>query len=148
MDRYRRTEDYVEMFIESLKNAKNLPYKIVRVKCPERKKLCRRKHGEIVVRKYDRKKNEFQLDYYGIHERGILFTYWQDAKTIKKFMMQSVKKRLITIPELRDTLVRDSYFRDHSIGLRFTETEMKIIGKRAKKKNLKVYDYLRLRALT
>ena len=147
-DRYRKVEDYVVMFVDSLKNPKNLPYKIVRFKCPDRKKICRKRHGEIVIKKYDRKQDQFLLDYYGVHERKVEFTFWQNIRTVKKFMLQSIKKRLITVPEIRKKLVRDSYFRDHLIGLRFTETEMRIIEKKAKKKNLKVYDYLRLRALT
>jgi len=141
-------EVYIDLFLETLQDPKKLPFKIVRNMCPERKKHCRKRHGEIIIKSYNPETKKFRLLYYAIHQTGIKYDYEQSHDTVKKFLLDSIKRNRLKLKLIRQILERGKTFRDNYIGLRFTNTESKIIKQNAKKKNMKVYTYLRFRALS
>src|SRR3990167_6816764 len=57
-------DEIIEMFIERLKNPKLLPIMIRTAKCPNRNNSCKKKHGEIKIESFDKKKlmNMMELD--------------------------------------------------------------------------------------
>ncbi len=155
MGNQRHLEDYIDLLVESFKQKKNLPYKIKSGRaCPDKneKKNCRKKHGEIIVKNYDRKQKKFHVFHYSIHNPKPVFDWWQDENTLKQMILKQTKKtsygkkplmRLIDIKKVLEKSVNPHRYRSEQIFTRVTPDEKELLIKMAKKKDQKVADYVR-----
>lgn len=152
----RHLEDYIDLLIESFKRNKNLPYTIKSgSSCPSKKKNCRKKHGEIVIKSYDRKEKKFHVFHYTIHEPKPVFDWWQDEIKIKEMILKQNKKlsygkkplmRLSDIKKILDK--NEKRYRNKYIIARITSEEKELLVVNAKKKGMKISDYIREKLLS
>ena len=147
----RKVDEYIDLLIESFKKNKNLPYSIKSgSSCPDKKKNCRKKHGEIIVKEYDRKQEKFNVLYYSVHTRKPVFVWWQEQKVLKEMILKTTKKfsygkkPLLRIKELKKILnKKENRWLSEIITIRTTKEEKKQLVSNAKKKDLKFSDYVR-----
>jgi len=143
-------EDYVDLLIESFKKNRNLPYKIKSGKsCPDKKKNCRKKHGEIIIKEYDKKQKKFHVYHYAIHNPKSVFDWWQEEKKIKELVMEQNKTvsygySLMRLLDIKKTLDKNTNrYRSENLQLRATVEEIELLRKNAKKNDMKFSDYIR-----
>lgn len=147
----RHLEDYINILIESFKRNKNLPYKIKSGSvCPSKKKNCRKKHGEIIIKNYDRKQKKFHVFHYSIHDPKPVFDWWQDEVKIKEMILKQNekmsygKKPLMRLLDIKKTLERNSKrYRSEEIRVRLTPEEKQTLVKYSNNKGMKLSDYVR-----
>ncbi len=147
----RHIEDYIDLLIESFKKNKNLPYKIkTGSSCPDKKKNCRKKHGEIIVKSYDRNQKKFHVFHYSIHNPKPVFDWWQDESKITEMVVKQNKKfgigkkpllRLLDIKKILDK--SENRYRSEKIDVRVTPEEKDQLKKSAKKKDMRIADFIR-----
>ncbi len=147
----RHLEDYIDLLLESFKKNKNLPYKIKSGKsCPDKKKNCRKKHGEIIVSEYDRKQKKFHVFHYAIHNPKPVFDWWQDELKLKEMILKQNQKvsygkkplmRLLDIKKVLDK--NEKRYRSERIEIRATPEEKELLRKIAKKNDTRLTDYIR-----
>lgn len=145
---YSQKKVIVELFVEAIKKRKLLPFKIPNKNCPDKKKSCKKHHGEIVVTNYDKKTQKFHLKYYGTHQKGLQFEYDQKKDFVIELITKQIvsRKRLITTNQLKKFAKLDltkSIYRKNQINLHFSDAEYASILRKASKKNLTVYDFCR-----
>lgn len=151
MGNKRHLEDYIDLLLESFRRNKNLPYKIKSGKsCPSKKKNCRKKHGEIVVKSYDRKEKKFHVFHYAIHNPKPVFDWWQDEIKLRQMILKQNKKLsygkkpLMRLLDIKRTLDKNANrYKSKRIYLRVTEEEKELLIKDAKKRDLKIADLIR-----
>ena len=151
MGNKRHLEDYIDLLLESFKKKKNLPYKIKSGKsCPSKKKNCRKKHGEIIVKEYDRKQKKFHVFHYAIHNPKPVFDWWQDEDKLKEMILTQNKKmsygkkplmRLLDIKKILDK--NEKRYRSERLEIRVTSEEKEFLRKNAMKNNARFTDYIR-----
>jgi len=147
----RHLEDYIDLLLESFRRNRNLPYKIKSGKsCPSKKKNCRKKHGEIVVKSYDRKEKKFHVFHYAIHNPKPVFDWWQDEIKLRQMILKQNKKLsygkkpLMRLLDIKRTLDKNANrYKSKRIYLRVTEEEKELLIKDAKKRDLKIADLIR-----
>jgi len=147
----RPAEQYVDLLIESFKRKRNLPYSIKSgSSCPDKKRNCRKKHGEIIVKEYDKQKKKFYVLYYSVHMRKPVFVYWQDKILLKEMILKTTKKfsigkkPLLRIKELKKILnKRQNRWLSQKIVIRITDDEKKKLITNSNKKGMKLSDYVR-----
>ena len=147
----RPAEEYVGLLIETFKKNRNLPYAIKSgSSCPDKKKNCRKKHGEVIVKEYDKKQKKFHVLYYSVHTRKPDFVWWQDQKTLKEMILKTTKKlsygrkHLLRIKELKKLLGSKKNRRlTEMIRIRLTILEKENLIAKSKKKDMKLSDYVR-----
>lgn len=147
----RHLEDYIDILVESFKRNKNLPYKIKSGSaCPSKKKNCRKKHGEIIIKKYDRKEKKFHVFHYTIHDPKPVFDWWQDELKIKEMILNQNKKMsygkkpLMRLIDIKKTLNHEGRnYLSERIEMRISLKEKEILRIIAKKKGMKISDYIR-----
>jgi len=151
--RITEIDSLVDLLVYSFKHGKNLPFLIKTKNCPTRKKYCKRHHGEIVVTEYKKDTNKFHCDYYGVHERKVIFQFDQSEDVLKKIFkkylrVQTKKNREKNEPLM---LVRDIKKIvgkiDRPIVQRFrvNKKERERLLTDAKKKDVSVGDFIRLK---
>jgi hypothetical protein len=151
--RITEIDSLVDLLVYSFKHGKNLPFLIKTKNCPTRKKYCKRHHGEIVVTEYKKDTNKFHCDYYGVHERKVIFQFDQSEDVLKKIFkkylrVQTKKNREKNEPLM---LVRDIKKIvgkiDRPIVQRFrvNKKEREKLLADAKKKDVSVGDFIRLK---
>lgn len=86
-------EEIIIQVIKLFKKNKGLPFSIRTKNCPDKKKYCRKKHGEIKIEKYDVKKKRFFLVYYSMHVAKPVFKHMMDEKLVKKMLIASMKQK-------------------------------------------------------
>lgn len=151
MGNKRHLEDYIDLLLESFRRNRNLPYKIKSGKsCPSKKKNCRKKHGEIVVKSYDRKEKKFHVFHYAIHNPKPVFDWWQDEIKLRQMILKQNKKLsygkkpLMRLLDIKRTLDKNANrYKSKRIYLRVTEEEKELLIKDAKKRDLKIADLIR-----
>jgi len=137
--------------IESFRRNKNLPYAIKSgSSCPDKKKNCRKKHGEIIVKHYDKKQKKFHVLYYSVHTRKPVFVWWQEEKVLKEMILKSTKKfsygkkPLLRIKELKKILdKKENRWLSENLRIRLTKNEKNSLREKAKKKDMKLSDFVR-----
>lgn len=146
----RHLEDYIDILIESFKRNKNLPYKIkTGSACPSNKKNCRKKHGEIIVKSYDRKEKKFHVFHYTIHDPKPVFDWWQTEEKIKEMILKQNtktsygKKPLMRLLDIKKTLDRNLSYRSKVIRVRVTPEEQESLREKSKKKDMNMSDFIR-----
>lgn len=147
----RHIEDYIDLLIHSFKKNKNLPYKIKSgSSCPDKKKNCRKKHGEIIVKSYDRVQKKFHVFHYTIHNPKPVFDWWQDESKIIEMILKQNKKfgigkkpllRLLDIKKILDK--SENRYRSEKIDVRVTPQEKDQLKKSANKKDMRTADFIR-----
>ena len=150
MGYYSKKEVIIEVFLQTLTKPKNLPYKIITNKYPNRKKNCRLHHGEIVITSWDKKTKKFRLKYFGTHEKGAE-QYDQPIDFVKKIILKQVnsKKKLINIATIKKRIeFSKSIERKFQINLHFSEIEWKKISSKSDKQNVTPYEYCRKKLLS
>lgn len=147
----RPADEYVDLLIDTFKKNRNLPYAIKSgSSCPDKKKNCRKKHGEVIVKQYDGKQKKFHVLYYSVHTRKPVFVWWQDQKTLKQMILKTTKKfsygkkPLLRIKELKKLIgnKKNRILSEH-IRIRTTIQEKENLIAKSKKKNMKLSDYVR-----
>lgn len=84
----------IDSFIERFKNNRLLPIIIHTVKCPSRKKTCRKRHGDIVLTRFDRTTGKFMVRFYATHKPELILETEQPPENIKTNIKKAIKKRL------------------------------------------------------
>ena len=82
--RISEIDSLIDLLIYSFKHGKNLPFLIKTKNCPSKKKYCKRHHGEIIITEYKKDANKFHCDYFGVHERKVIFEFDQSEVVLKK----------------------------------------------------------------
>lgn len=147
----RAVEEYIDLLIESFKRNKNLPYQIkTGSSCPDKKKNCKKKHGDIVVKEYDKNNGKFHVFHYAIHQTKSVFDWWQEEKVIKEIIKKSTikfsygKKPLLRIKELKKILNKNSNrWLNERLMIRMTTEEKKKLITNSKRNDLKLSEYVR-----
>jgi len=152
--RISQIDSLVDLLIYSFKHGKNLPFIIKTKNCPTRKKYCRRHHGEILVTEYKKDTNKFHCDYYGLHERNVIFEFDQSEEILKKIIKKYLRVRtkvdskksnepFLLIREIKKIVGKI----DRPIVQRFrvNKKERERLLADAKKKDVSVGDFIRLK---
>ncbi len=151
--RITEIDSLIDLLIYSFKHGKNLPFVIKTKNCPSKKKYCKRHHGEIVITEYKKDTNKFHCDYFGVHERKIIFQFDQSEdvlkKIIKKYVTTGIKQKrknnqtLLLVRDIKKIVGKI----DRPIVQRFRvnkkEREKLLVD--AKKKDISVGDFIRLK---
>ena len=151
--RITEIDSLIDLLIYSFKHGKNLPFLIKTKNCPTRKKYCKRHHGEIVVTEYKKDTNKFHCDYYGVHERKVIFQFDQSEDVLKKIFKKYLRVQTKNNREKNEPLmlVRDIKKIvgkiDRPIVQRFrvNKKEREKLLADAKKKDVSVGDFIRLK---
>ncbi len=151
--RITEIDSLVDLLVYSFKHGKNLPFLIKTKNCPTRKKYCKRHHGEIVVTEYKKDTNKFHCDYYGVHERKVIFQFDQSEDVLKKIFIKFLRVQTKNNREKNEPLmlVRDIKKIvgkiDRPIVQRFrvNKKEREKLLADAKKKDVSVGDFIRLK---
>jgi ABC-type multidrug transport system ATPase subunit len=151
--RISEIDSLVDLLIYSFKHGKNLPFLIKTKNCPTKKKYCKRHHGEIVVTEHKKDTNKFHCDYYGVHERNVIFQFDQSEDVLKKIFkkylrVQTKKNRqknepLMLVKDIKKIVGKI----DRPIVQRFrvNKKEREKLLADAKKKDVSVGDFIRLK---
>jgi len=124
-------DEIIEMFIERLKNPKLLPIMIRTAKCPNRNNSCKKKHGEIKIESFDKKKEVFVTSFYGIHDNNIVFQSEQTADHIRNNIKNAISKKLYDKQKLMNMMELDIE-RNRWVKIKLTDYEKIVLKKRAK----------------
>jgi hypothetical protein len=152
--RISQIDSLVDLLIYSFKHGKNLPFTIKTKNCPNKKKYCKRHHGEILVTEYKKDTNKFHCDYYGVHERKVIFQFDQSEEILKKIIKKYLRVRTKQNHSKSDEpflLIRDLKKIvgkiDRPIVQRFrvNSKERERLLADAKKKDVSVGDFIRLK---
>ena len=153
-ERKSEIDSLVDLLIYSFKQGKNIPFTIKTKNCPTKKKYCRRHHGEILVTNYKSDTNKFHCDYYGVHERKIIFEFDQSEDVLKKIIKKYLRLRtkddsiknnepFLLVRDLKKIVGKI----DRPIVQRFrvNDKERERLLADAKKKGISVGDFIRLK---
>lgn len=141
---------YIDLLIQSFKLQKLLPYSIrTGSSCPDKKKNCRKKHGEIIIKEFNPNNGKFHVYHYTVHNSKSVFDYWQEEKIVKEMILKSAKKfsygkrPLLRIKEIKKILKNQNIMLSDRVSVRCSHEEKDLLKSDAKKNNMKYSDYVR-----
>ncbi len=151
--RISEIDSLIDLLIYSFKHGKNLPFLIKTKNCPSKKKYCKRHHGEIIITEYKKDANKFHCDYFGVHERKVIFEFDQSEVVLKKIFNKYLRLQTKTNREKNEPLmlVRDikkivgKINRPIVQRFRVNKKERERLLADAKKKGVSVGDFIRLK---
>lgn len=147
-NRVSHTNELIDLLIKSLKNNENLPFKIKTAKCPHNNSKCKKKHGEIVVTEFN-KKRMFHCKFYSVHESDMVYEDDLDEEIVRNLISKSLKRKkharkpLFTLKELEKVVDKSNIYRTEIFCIRCTKHEKKNLTKRAKNQKKDVSDLAR-----
>lgn len=147
------------MLLYSFKNGKNLPFTIPTKTCPDLRpsknlkgKKCKKRHSEIVVESYLIEEKKYRLLYYGMHTSNDVYKFDQEQEIVKQIIKKSMFKKKYNHRALLEVRIIKKLIDETNADkkpiwrtFRITEKQNLSLIAKAKKRNLEISDYIRMK---
>jgi len=143
----KRVDSLIELLIYSFTQGKNLPFELRTKLCPDKKRSCKKRHGDIVVENFNKEDQSFFCSYYSVHQKKSVYSHQLSKLILKSTIKKIMKKRnskflLLKVKDLEKFVGKIE--RPINQHFRVSNEEKKILESKAKKKAISVSDYIRL----